>query len=162
MEKQRAEKSMITIHSACVEKDDSGILLLGRAGSGKTTTAIDLCTKYDYSLIGNDRNIIGLNQNNEVICYDGTKFLFLRYESMKRNMPYYLKYFPSNDTDSWLRKVKVLPSDIGISCSNNKKIDKAYIVHIDNNQKELFRSNGDTPSNRLYLNELCSMYIRGI
>ena len=39
MEKQRAEKGLVTIHSACVEKEGQAILLLGRSGSGKTKSS---------------------------------------------------------------------------------------------------------------------------
>ncbi len=162
MEKQRAEKSMVTIHSACIEKDNNGILLLGRAGSGKTTLSIDLCQKHGFSLIGNDRNVIGYNNQDKILAFDGTKFLFLRYESIKRNLPHLLHLFPEKDMDSWLRKVKIMPEEIGISCSQNIPIRKSYIVHIDNNMRDLCIRNGDTPENRLYLNELFSMYIRGI
>ena len=161
MEKQRADKSMATIHTACVSKDNNGILLFGRTGSGKTTLALNLCREYEYSLIGNDRNIVGLNKNG-VVAYDGTKFIFLRYESIKRNLPDLLHFFPSEDIDSWLNKTKILPNDIGIAVNSEKSIKKSYILHIDNNQRELFVKNGDTPANRLYLNELFSMYIRGI
>lgn len=162
MEKQRAEKSMVTIHSACIEKNNSAILLLGRTGSGKTTLSLDLCINHDYSLIGNDRNIIGLDSNKKFIAFDGTKFLFLRYESIKRNLPELLYLFPEKEMDSWLRKVKVLPNELGITDSSNSQINKSYIIHIDNNQKKLYSNNGDTPANRLYLNELLAMYIRGM
>jgi hypothetical protein len=162
MEKQRAEKFMATIHSACVEKDNSAILLLGRTGSGKTTLSLDLCINYDYSLIGNDRNVVGLDSNERFIAFDGTKFLFLRYESIRRNLPELLPLFPEKKLDSWLRKTKVLPNELGIKNSNNTPILKSYIIHIDNNQKKLYSSFGDTPANRLYLNELLSMYIRGM
>ena len=162
MERQRNEKSMVTIHSACVEKDNSAILLLGRTGSGKTTLSLNLCDKYNYSLIGNDRNVIGFNSDEELVAFDGTKFVFLRYESIKRNIPELLGLFPNEKKDSWLRKVKVLPDDLGIRVSSNVPITKSYIIHVDNSQKELYCRNGDDPANRLYLNELFSMYIRGM
>lgn len=162
MESQRANKSQITLHSACVEKEEKGVLLLGRSGSGKTTLAIDLCKNKDYKLIGNDRNIIGL-KNNKPVVYDGTKFLFLRYESIKRNLPELLHLFNDSKEDSWLKKTKVLPEDIGIKESTNIcSINSSYIIHIDNNQKDLYFANGDTPANRLFLNEFFSMYIRGM
>ena len=163
MEKQRAEKSMVTVHSACVEKSDSGILILGRSGSGKTTTALNLCIENNYSLIGNDRNIIGLNNDNTLMAYEGTKFVFLRYESVKRNLEHLLHFFPEKNIDSWLRKTKVMPEDLNIKqTSIPVEINKSYLVHIDNEQSELYVSGGDTPANRLYLNETLSMYIRGI
>lgn len=162
MERQRNEQSMVTIHSACVEKNNSAILLLGRTGSGKTTLSLNLCDNYNYSLIGNDRNIIGFNSNGELTAFDGTRFLFLRYESIKRNMPELLDLFPEEKKDSWLRKVKVLPEDLGIKTTSNVPITKSYIIHVDNSSKELYCINGDNAANRLYLNELFSMYIRGM
>lgn len=162
MEKQRNEHSMVTIHSACVEKDNSAILLLGRSGSGKTTLSLNLCDKYNYSLIGNDRNVIGFNSDEKLIAFDGTRFIFLRYESIKRNMPELLDLFQEEKNDTWLRKIKVLPDNLGIKVSSNVPITKSYIIHIDNSQKGLYCKNGDSPANRLYLNELFSMYIRGM
>ena len=163
MEKMRAEKSMVTLHSACVEKEGVGTLLLGRAGSGKTTTALSLCTQKDYSLIGNDRNVIGLEPNGDVAVYGGTKFIFLRYESIARNLPHLTHMFADKEGDTWLKKKKVMPNDINISaCYDQRQLFRSYIVHVDNSKKELHTSCGDTPENRLYLNEISSMYIRGI
>lgn len=64
-----------------------GDVFLIRPSSGKTTLSLDLCDKYNYSLIGNDRNVIGFNSDEEFVAFDGTKFVFLRYEPIKRNIP---------------------------------------------------------------------------
>lgn len=64
-----------------------GDVFLIRPSSGKTTLSLDLCDKYNYSLIGNDRNVIGFNSDEELVAFDGTKFVFLRYEPIKRNIP---------------------------------------------------------------------------
>ena len=162
MEKQRAEKGLVTIHSACVEKEGQAILLLGRSGSGKTTLALNICQEKNYKLIGNDRNIIGL-YDDKSYAFDGTKFIFLRYESIKRNLPELLPLFKEITTDSWLYKIKILPKELNILESiNPSEIVSSYIIHIDDNQQDLFIRSGDTPANRLFLNEILSMYIRGI
>lgn len=139
-----------------------GDIFLIRPSSGKTTLSLDLCDKYNYSLIGNDRNVIGFNSDEELVAFDGTKFVFLKYESIKRNIPELLGLFPNEKKDSWLRKVKVLPDDLSIRVSSNVPITKSYIIYVDNSQKKLYCRNGDDPANRLYLNELFSMYIRGM
>lgn len=162
MEKQRGLNGLVTIHSACVEKNGEGILLLGRSGSGKTSLVTNLCMDYDYSLIGNDRCIIGI-ENDELKVFSGTKYMFYRYESVKRNLPHLLKFFPDSNKDSWLRKQKVSTDDLNIElCFDKVPLKKAYLLHIDENSSTLYNENGDIPANRLYLNELLSMYIRGI
>lgn len=135
-----------------------GDIFLIRPSSGKTTLSLDLCDKYNYSLIGNDRNVIGFNSDEELVAFDGTKFVFLRYESIKRNVPELLGLFPNEKKDSWLRKVKVLPDDLSIRVSSNVPITKSYIIYVDNSQKKLYCRNGDDPANRLYLNAV-SEYI---
>lgn len=163
MEKQRMEKYMLTAHSACVGKDNSAIFLLGKAGSGKTSVALKLCLDYDYSLISNDRTVIGLNGERKLAAFAGTKFIFLRYESIKRNLPQLLGLFPEIVADSWLTKTKVFPEDIGITKTDSlHRITNSYMVHVDERKSELYVANGDTPANRLFLNEIFSMYIRGI
>ena len=133
-----------------------------QAKCGKTTLSLDLCDKYNYSLIGNDRNVIGFNSDEELVAFDSTKFVFLRYESIKKNIPEQLGLFPNEKKDSWLRKVKVLLDDLSIIVSSNVTITKSYIIYVDNSQKKLYCRREDDPANRLYLNELFSMYIRGM
>lgn len=135
-----------------------GDIFLIRPSSGKTTLSLDLCDKYNYFLIGNDRNVIGFNFDEELVAFDGTKFVFLRYESIKRNVPELLGLFPNEKKDSWLRKVKVLPDDLSIRVSSNVPITKSYIIYVDNSQKKLYCRNGDDLANRLYLNAV-SEYI---
>lgn len=162
MEKQREINGMVTLHSACVEKKGDGILFLGRSGSGKTTLVTNLCMNYNYNLIGNDRCIIGL-ENEKLKAFSGTKYMFYRYESVKRNLPHLLKLFSENNNDSWLRKQKIDIADLNINpCFDEVVLKKAYLLHVDENSNHLFKSSGDTPANRLYLNEILSMYIRGI
>ena len=133
-----------------------------QAKCGKTTLSLDFCDKYNYSLIGNDRNVIGFNSDEELVAFDSTKFVFLRYESIKKNIPEQLGLFPNEKKDSWLRKVKVLLDDLSIIVSSNVTITKSYIIYVDNSQKKLYCRREDDPANRLYLNELFSMYIRGM
>ena len=170
MESQRAKNTMLTCHAACVEKNGNAILFLGRSGSGKTTLTINLGINYGYNLVGNDRVVIGL-RNDNVYVFDGTKYILMRYESIKRNLPFLLTYFENqlkstgyNSKDSWLLKQSVFPELLNISSSDSipKKVVKSYIIHIDESQKFLFRQSGDNPTNRLFLNEIFSMYIRGI
>ena len=160
MEKQRAEKHSLTAHSACVDFDGNGVLILGKEGSGKTTTAINLCQKYGASLVANDLSIISYADKNNTMVLEGTKYFFLRKESIKRNLPKLLEKFGENKIDSWLNKVKVMPEDISIRTKSQTNIKRVFIVHIDNSQETMYVSDGATLVNKLYLNENFHRYIR--
>ena len=76
-----------------------------------------------------------LLSDEELVAFDSTKFVFLRYESIKKNIPEQLGLFPNEKKDSWLRKVKVLLDDLSIIVSSNVTITKSYIIYVDNSQK---------------------------
>lgn len=108
LEKQYGEDGKATCHSACVSKDGYGILLLGGAGSGKTSMAVNMCLQRGYKLVSNDQTVIGLFNNN-LYAYGGTKFINFRYSSVKENMPYLeKKIFPEVPEDVWNEKRLVL------------------------------------------------------
>lgn len=50
LEKQYSILGRATCHSACVSKNGNGILILGGAGSGKISVAVDLCFNYGYNI----------------------------------------------------------------------------------------------------------------
>ena len=160
LEKQRAEQHSLTAHCACVDYNGNGVLILGKEGSGKTTTAINLCKSFNASLVANDLSIIDYTDQQNIKVLDGTKFLFLRKESIKRNLPELLEKFGEDKIDSWLNKVKVMPADVGIKTATGTNLKRAFIVHVDNEQKQLHVTSGDTMVNKLYLNEIFQKYIR--
>lgn len=160
IEKQRAEKHSLTSHSACVDYNGLGAIIFGKEGSGKTTTAIKLCEIKDFSLVSNDLSIIDYSDPKNIKVIEGTKYIFLRKESIKRNLPQLLNMFGEDKVDSWLNKVKILPEQINIKSKKSTQLKRAFIVHIDNTQREIRINNGDTMVNKLYLNENFHRYIR--
>lgn len=87
----------------------------------------------------------------------------LRYESIKRNIPEFLKFFDDNNAEGWTNKKNVLANDLGIKTENNPiEITKIYSIHIDQSQNKLYVLPGDNLRNKIFLNELFSMGIRGI
>lgn len=163
LEIQRQGDGLMTIHAAAVSCDDRGILILGKEGTGKISVAISLCREYGCKLIANDLCIIG-HSKSEIILYDGTKFFFVRYESMMRTHRDLLRYFKEEPEDKWMAKTYIYPDQIGIQPETDPiKLGFAYVVHvsIDNHKKEHLcskRMNGLWP--KLFLYENFSRYIR--
>lgn len=161
LEKKRRKNKALTFHGAAVGIKNSGILLLGKEGAGKTSLALQLCKKYHAELIGNDLCVLDYQDINNLYLLGGTKFIHLRYESIKKNIPDVLSYFNGIDIkDGWSCKKKVMPEDLGINTINSPvKVRKKYIVHIDQNYR-FYHTNAYDISNVLYLNENFSRYIR--
>lgn len=152
---------VVTMHAAAVELDNEVILLLGKAGAGKTSLTLSLCRNHKARLIGNDIVKVGL-ANEQIKAYAGSKYFFLREESIKRNIPDLLSLFPQSEKDPWTHKIHCLPDRLGIdTCSEQVPITKSYLVHVDETMDELYTTSADKMDTRLYLNENMSRYIRG-
>lgn len=151
IEKQFGEMGMATCHSACVEKDGKAILFLGEAGAGKTSVALNLCLNEGYSLISNDKTLIGL-KNGKLQAFDGTKYLRLRYKSVKENIPQFIKLFENEDVEGWTQKIQVKASEIGIKeCYQMTEISDVIFLHVDNREEKLKITDGDTYRNNFIL-----------
>lgn len=55
------KKGFFLIHSAGVSKNNKGYLFTGRGSSYKTSLAMDLVRKFNYSFLGDDKVILGKN-----------------------------------------------------------------------------------------------------
>lgn len=154
-------KQVITMHAAAVEFAGKAVLLLGKAGAGKTSLTLSLCRNHRAQLIGNDIVKLGLVDNGVNACA-GSKYFFLRQESIKRNIPDLLSLFPQSEKDSWTNKVYCLPNKLGIdTCDGHVPISHSYLVHVDETMDDLYIMSADKMDTRLYLNEDMSRYIRG-
>lgn len=154
-------KLAVTMHAAAVEFDGKAILLIGKAGAGKTSLTLSLCRNHRTSLIGNDIVKLGL-VGNKTVAFAGSKYFLLRQESIKRNIPDLLSLFPQSEKDPWTHKIYCLPDKLGIdTCDNYTPITRSYLVHIDETMEHLYTTSADKMDTRLYLNENMSRYIRG-
>ena len=59
-------RGFILLHSACLDKNDSGLLMSAPPDTGKTTTVLK-CVKKGYSFLSDDMTIIRLP--NEALCF---------------------------------------------------------------------------------------------
>ncbi len=154
-------KMIVTMHAAAIEFSGKAVLLLGKAGAGKTSLALSLCRNYGARLIGNDIVKIGL-ANGNINTYAGSKYFFLRQESIKRNIPSLLHLFPKSKRDAWTNKIYCLPEKLGIDTYvGYAPIAQSYLVHVDETMKYLYVNSADRIDTKLYLNENMSRYIRG-
>ena len=161
LEVLRQRKLVVTIHAAAVEFSGKAILLLGKAGAGKTTLILSLCRNHQARLIGNDIINMGMVDGNITACA-GSKYFTLRQESIKRNIPDLLNLFAPSKKDSWTHKVNCLPDKLGINISDGlAPIKWSYLVHVDETMDKLYVTSADVMNTRLYLNENMSRYIRG-
>lgn len=163
LEKGLAEKKKVLVHSACVSKKNNSILFLGRSGSGKTSTVLNLCRNYGYRLVGNDRVIIGLNSDDKLFSYSGTDFINMRYGSVIKNTPELINHFDHFEGDPWSNKKSTHSSNLNIKVEKRAlEIAKGYLLHIDSEQKHFYHSLASEPVHKLFLNEIFTMGIRGI
>ena len=160
IEKQLGEMGMATCHSACVSKNGQAILLLGDAGAGKTSIALNLCLKNDYSLISNDKTVIGV-KNDKLYAFSGTKYLNLRYKSIKENLPELIYLYGEEYIETWAEKIQVQAHEIGINESfKPTEITDIIFLHIDNREEKLTVSQGDSRRNNFILYNNISENIR--
>lgn len=161
LEAQRQARHWLTAYSAAVSMHGDGILLFGKSGAGKTSVTVDLCRRYGAQLVGNDLTILGL-QEAELFIKGGTKFLFLRYESVRKSLPDLVALFPELPREPWLCKIKVNPQDLGIKCQSEPvKVKRIFSLHIDENLPGLYVEKSQDLALKLFLIENFSRYIKG-
>lgn len=161
LEYQRQKKGGLTAHAAAFSIGKRGILVLGKVGAGKSSTTIEVCRKKEAALIANDLCLLS-NSSNEFSITGGTKFLFLRLESVRRNMLGLETFFDTRESlDSWLNKEIIQPQEIDIQIEKEVvPLSAAFLVHIDERQNSLFVKKAHDLATILYLNENFSRYIR--
>jgi hypothetical protein len=163
-ELQRQSAGYASMHAGAVAFPEGAVLLLGKEGAGKTSTAMALARLHGAKLIGNDYVILGMDQtSSEIIVRGGRKSLHLRYESVRRSMPELLPFFSHGDLDDgWLRRALVQPHNLNVLIEKQpQSVRSVYIVHVDELQKDVFEGPADNLLNRVYLNENLSRHIRG-
>ncbi|MDW6092148.1 hypothetical protein SBX64_06275 [Vibrio rhizosphaerae] len=62
--KQTKVKGILALHSTVVEKDGEAILVIGKKGAGKSTTALDMVLNHGYNFVSGDKAFIKFANNN--------------------------------------------------------------------------------------------------
>ncbi len=164
---QRENKYLI--HSSALKyNDDSSILLVGNANSGKTSLAYELIDKYDFKLISNDHSIIGI-EDNRIKIYAGTKEIQMRVGAIKLYFPeLYKKVLSENlvniSKDIWDQKIiinKYLNSDNISSYENDySTVTDMYSLDICNDGNTYIRKK-EPIDQLLFIYENISRIIKG-
>ena len=161
LEKQFAQMGLSSCHSACVCKNGEATLIIGEAGAGKTSLAVNLCQNYGFSLISNDMTLIGLDGDG-IAAYGGTKFLNLRLLSVKNNMESLLYLFRNDIADEWTNKITIMAQDVGIDTEYGVvPITNVVHVRLDDRENDLKVTAGDSWRNNFLLYQNLSSHIRG-
>lgn len=161
IELQNQKEGIVTMHGAAISLNNKAIMLIGKQGAGKTITTLNLCQKHGAKLIGNDLIRIK-SSNNKLTVNGGSKYFYLRYESIKRNIPELAILFSKKKEDGWIDKVFKEPHELDIVVKNTPTvIYHSYLIHIDETKNKLYVNDIQKLSTQLYLNENLSRYIRG-
>ena len=160
IERQLQGLGIVTAHAAAVTFGQDGIIIIGKIGAGKTSTAMELCRKHGAKLIANDLCLVG--GEDECRIMGGTKDFHVRLESARRNLPDLVRFFSERpDLDSWSNKVVFDPIKLGIQLQDEPvPLRKVVLVHVDQSQKRLTVQPKSDLVLRLLLNENFSRYIR--
>lgn len=163
MEAQRQNDGIVTSHSAALAHGNTGVLIFGERGDGKTSIALTLGRSCGYKLMANDLAMVGYNseEQNGMIC-DGTKIFGLRLSAIRGRFPELLYLFPDRSQRSWTTKAFVTPQEIGIEVENDPRpLRKAFMVYIDSTKTDkLSVYKMDDLWIRNYLYENFSRYLR--
>ena len=160
LEYQRQLNGELTCHAASFAYNGKGYMLLGKEGSGKTTTVIRLCRDKRCYLVSNDLCLIK-HDGQDTYLLGGTRFFFVRKASMQRSLPELLSHFKESELDPWRDKVVVEADQLGIQKQKTSvPLRGVFIVHIDETQESVYINKIDDLVTRLFLNENFSRYIR--
>jgi hypothetical protein len=128
------QKGIISLHAAGVAKNNAAIIMTGRGGAFKTTLAMDLIRKSGYQFIGDDRLLIG--KNNQVFAYPIYQNLFdYRLKKMETENIYrlnklrYIFYSKNrNFNKNYVSDISKLSKLISIVKHNKNSIDYREIT----------------------------------
>ncbi len=159
VECQHQAVGVVTAHAAAVSLNEAGIMVIGKIGAGKTSTALELCRKFGAKLIANDLCLVGGEKGCGLL--GGTKDFHIRLESAYRNLPDLVPFFPErHDIDTWSNKAIFDPSELGVATQVDPvELKRVVLVHIDQTQQLNVQTKNDLVL-RLLLNENFSRYIR--
>ncbi len=113
------------IHSSCVAKNESAVLLIGSSSTGKTTTALKTCIDdNEISFYSGDKTLL---EDNFVV--GGTKRVHVRKGSVLFELPYLKSYFEVEDNDKvWDEYIHLRASSIGLQEDSEKKYIEAIVI----------------------------------
>lgn len=136
--KELNKKNMYFVHCSVVEKNGVATVLMGEAGSGKTTLALYLCTGYGYNFVCNDRAIIGF-KGDEPYVFAGTLQTHIRVGVIEQFFPKFKNNLtPTLLEKPWKNKIYINPKfdELGIKIVNEVKIGYMYFMFTYDSLKE--------------------------
>ncbi len=99
------------IHSSVLKyNQDSSIMLIGDANSGKTSLAYQFMKNYHYPLISNDHVLVGF-EDKHLVTYGGTKEMEMRGGMIKHSFPELHTYISTDESDEKLWEQKIIIND---------------------------------------------------
>lgn len=120
LERVRQEHGEYTVHASAVMRDGHAIVLSGDAEAGKTTTALNLCHQFGFSLYANDQTVLSTRAGRPWVMH-GDQDISLRLSSASRYSSSIANrmFTESSVGDPWEVKRDVMPHELGIGVTSD-------------------------------------------
>ncbi len=129
--KEFNKKNMYFVHCSIVEKNGEGTMLMGEAGSGKTTLALYLCTEYGYNFVCNDRALFGM-KNGRPYVYASTLQTHIRVGVIEEFFPQFKSGLNMKLLEQpWKNKIYINPEldQLGVKIVEEASIKYIYLMY---------------------------------
>jgi hypothetical protein len=165
-EKKRQLHGGAMLHAAGVylPQSERGILILGEKGSGKTSTALGLCTDAEGQLVGNDQIVLG-SSGKSVQLLDGSKDIHVRRTAAIQDPTLMsMVTFTDQKKPNWDNKKTISPARAGVNEAQfSPQVTDVVQVVLDRTLETttVFREQHDIQT-LLFITEKISRHIRGV
>jgi len=118
---------LYSLHSACLVKDNSCILLIGHSGSGKTTISLNLINKFGFQMFSSNKTLLRFTNKNLFEAISGTTTITQKVNILKTLQP---------NKISFVDRIAYRLNDNFYTKEKHFVIEQIYFARLNGNVKE--------------------------